>query len=291
MNRRLFFDYHTQALDHGLNKPIRVEETVETAIDRKLSAICLTDHFPLPNEFGDPTDEKDCTMNLSRYPIYLEKIRKAKQKFSDKIEILFGAEFDWLPNYQVWIRKQISTYQFDYIIGSVHFLGIIKDKNGGRNFIIDYTKEEFKKGLSFYKNIQSLITKYYLEVQKMAKTKLFDSVGHFDLIKKYNDGTLFSYEEQWYKDLLLETLNVLTDTKIVLEINTAGWDKACKEQYPSLWILKEARKRNMKITMGSDAHVPENVGRNLDKAVKIAKLAGFKSLVRFKNRKKMEIKI
>lgn len=285
------FDYHTQTLDHGFNKPFRVEETVKTAIDKKLSAICLTDHFPLPSEFGDPTAEKDCTMNLSRYPIYLEKIKEARQKFADKIEILFGAEFDWLPNYQVWTEKQIRAHQFDYVIGSVHFLGITKDKNDRRNFIIDYTKEEFKRGLSFHKDIQSFITKYYSEIQKMAKSKLFDSVGHFDLIKKYNDGSFFSQEEQWYKDLVLATLDIVADTKRVLEINTSGWDKVCKEQYPSLWILKEARKRNIKITIGSDAHVPEDIGKNIDRAIKIAKLAGYDSLVRFKERKIMEVEL
>ncbi|MBI3379471.1 histidinol-phosphatase HisJ [Candidatus Gottesmanbacteria bacterium] len=285
------FDYHTQALDHGFNKPLRVEETVKAAIDKKLSAICLTDHFPLPNEFGDPTDEKDCTMNLSRYPTYLGKVKKTKQKFMDKIEILFGAEFDWLPNYQVWIEQQMRAYMFDYVIGSVHFLGIIKDKNEKRNFIIDYTKEEFEKGLSFHKDIQLLIEKYYLELQSMARSKLFDSVGHFDLIKKYNDGNLFSQAEQWYKDLVLKTLDVIADAKRVLEINTSGWDKVCKEQYPSLWILKEAQKRNIKITIGSDAHIPENIGKNLDKAIQIAKLAGYDSLVRFKKRKILEVKI
>lgn len=285
------FDYHTQALDHGLGKQILVEETIQAAIDKGLSSICLTDHFPLPADFVDPTEEKDCTMPLSLYPIYQKKIQEAKKKFGRQIEILVGAEFDWLPDYWKWTKKQLDLYTFDYAIGSVHFSGTIVDKRGKRNFVIDYTEEEFLKGVKYYQGIKFLITRYYSAVQNMVESNLFDSIGHMDLVKKYNGGSLFSEEKTWYRKKVLETLELIEKFGLVIEINTSGFNRICKAQYPSLWILKEARKRNIKITMGSDAHAPKDIGKNLDRAIQIAKLAGYNSLVRFKKRKVIEVKI
>ncbi len=285
------FDYHIQTLEHGLDRSLRIEETIESAIKRGLSAISLTDHFPLPPDFPDPTEEKDCAMKWSLYAEYRKLTKAAQEKYKDRIGITFGAEFDWLPDYSKWIKKQLSFYPFDYVIGSVHFLGKINDEKGERNFVLDYTKEEFLRGLRFFKNIKNLANAYYKNINDMVKSGLFDCVGHIDLIKKYNYGSLFSEDEEWYTNLVSSVLDSIASSEMLIEINTSGFDKECKMQYPSLWILKEAKRRNIGLTMGSDAHTPDRVGRNLGRAVDLAKKAGYQKLSRFVNREKLEVKI
>lgn len=290
-NNIVLFDYHTQVLEHGCNKPLRVEETIEAAIRFGLSAICLTDHYPLPPSFVDPTEEKDCAMSLALYPEYQRKVRLAQEKYKDKIEVAVGSEFDWLPEYIGWTRKQINLWLFDYIVGSVHFLGQIEDKRARRNFLLDYKEEEFKRGIAYYGGIKPLVKAYYGEIQNMTKSKMFDSVGHFDLVKKYNDGSLFSEKEKWYREKVLETLRIIADSEMAIEINTASWDKICQAPYPSEWIVKQAYEKNIPLTIGSDAHTPKAVGKDLDRAVILARQAGYRKLVGFNNRQKIKIPI
>lgn len=291
MNVEFLFDYHTQTLEHGFEKPLRIEETIQAAIKGSLSAICLTDHYPLPSGFIDPTEEKDCAMPMSWYEDYQDQVTELIAKYRQEIRICRGAEFDWLPGYAGWTTKEIKRWPFDYVIGAVHFLGEIKNEKGRRNFLLDYREDEFLNGVRYFGGIRPLIEKYFGEVRAMILSGLFDCVGHIDLIKKYNDGSLFSEADGWYIEVVLETLDAIAESEMILEINTSGWDKKCGFAYPSLWILEEAKKRNISLTIGSDGHTPETIGRNLEKAVLLAKKAGYKKLMKFRQRKKMEVTI
>lgn len=281
------FDYHTHTLEHGFNKSPQVERTIQAAINLGMSEICLTDHYPLPPDFVDPTEKQSCAIPLSLYPAYQDRIAKAKEQFGKKITILVGAEFDWLPTYQNWTREQLLTYPFDYTIGSVHFLGEIENTQGKRNFLIDYSEEEFRRGIEYFGGIRQLVEAYYRQIQAMAKSQLFDSVGHIDLVKKFNSGDLFSENEPWYRELVLETLDVMTGADMTLELNASGLDKKCNAPYPSLWILEESLKRNIPLTIGSDGHMPETIGRNLNRATDIARAAGYNSFIHFQQRRRI----
>jgi len=114
------FDYHTHTIEHGFNKPQRIEETVRMAIERGYENICLTDHYPLPVGFFDPTPEKDCAMKSDIYPEYIEKVRGIQKKYKNEITVLIGAELDWLPEYESWTKKQNEIYKFDYVIEMSH---------------------------------------------------------------------------------------------------------------------------------------------------------------------------
>jgi len=283
------FDYHTQTIEHGLAKPRRVNETVQAAIEAGLSSICLTDHFPLPLGYEDPTDEKDCAMAFSDYPKYQQEVDNATRKYGAYINILRGAEFDWISGYELWTHEQVNAWPFDYVIGSVHLLGQIEDERGKRNLILDYKQEEFQRGIDYFGGIRPLGETYYQEVRAMVESGLFDGVGHLDLIKKFNDGTIFSENQSWYQEAVLATLATIAESGMSIEINTAGWDKKCQDAYPSLWILREARLRGIPLTTGSDAHVPENIGRNLDRAIELAKSAGFNHLVEYRRHRQIAV--
>lgn len=283
------FDYHTQTIEHGLAKPRRVNETIQAAIEAGLASICLTDHYPLPPTYVDPTEEQDCAMALSDYPQYQKEVDETRQQYGSTINILRGAEIDWIPGYESWTREQINSWPFDYVIGSVHLLGTINDEHGKRNLIIDYKEEEFHNGIVYFGGVRPLVETYYQEVREMVKSGLFDGVGHLDLIKKFNDGTIFSETQSWYQEAILATLATIAESGMSIEVNGAGWDKKCQDAYPSLWILREARLRGIPLTTGSDAHVPANIGRNLDRAVDLAKSAGYDHLVEYRRHRQISV--
>lgn len=107
-----------------------------------------------------------------------------------------------------------------------------------------------------------------------------------DYIKVYNENQdLFSENSDWYKKEILEILDLIKKNKMALEINHGGIRK-CKAAFPSLWILKEAKKRNIPITLGIDAHLAEHFNNAfMNQLIQIAKQAGYNSATRFKNRK------
>jgi len=81
-----------------------------------------------------------------------------------------------------------------------------------------------------------------------------------------------------------------------MEINTSGLLTHAKEQYPSKWIIVEAKKRNIPLTIGSDFHRDKNrstqqVDASLEYALSLAKKVGYKSVMIFKKRKQIEVEI
>jgi histidinol-phosphatase (PHP family) len=115
----------------------------------------------------------------------------------------------------------------------------------------------------------------------MCATRLFDIVGHPDLIKifglKPSNDVSQIYEE---------TARAIADSQMCVEINAKGLVRPCKEIYPNLQFLKILHDNSVPITFGSDAHSPEDLGLNLNEASKWARSAEFKEACTFEGRKK-----
>jgi histidinol-phosphatase (PHP family) len=153
---------------------------------------------------------------------------------------------------------------------------------------IDESEEAFVRGAVECGGVEGLVREYYRQVRLLIESGLFDGLGHFDLVKIFNkDDTLFPQDSAWYRQAVRETLDVLAKSAMCMEINTNGWYKRIGEQYPSEWILRETRARNIAITLSSDGHRGDSVGRDLERAWAAAKKAGYETWVRFVQRKRV----
>ena len=115
----------------------------------------------------------------------------------------------------------------------------------------------------------------------MAQSKLFDIVGHLDLIK------VFKFMPQKnIQEIAKDALLCIKEADMVLEINMAGFRKPINEAYPSAMLLKEAHKLDIPITFSSDAHEPNQIGLFSKEILKMAKEVGYKKCVIFNNRQK-----
>lgn len=92
-------------------------------------------------------------------------------------------------------------------------------------------------------------------------------------------------------EIAKNALLAIKEADMSIEINVAGFRKPIGEAYPSMSLLREIKKLDIPITFASDAHKPEQVGLFSDKALKMAKDAGYEECVFYKNRKKEFIKI
>lgn len=271
---RVNFHMHSTGSD-GKNTP---EEMIKESIKEKLTHVCLTDHFRRANK--DPWSSKFFSED------YINEINLLRSKYRGKIDISFGAEVDWFEDCEEIIREELKRYKFDFILGSVHFIKNSK----GESFLIS-EREQFKKNV-IETNIKETIKNYYSQLRKLTKSDFFDSIAHFDLVKIFNKNKkLFNEIDSFYITEVLNTLDEIAKNKKCIEINTSGLVYDCEDIFPSLWILKEARKRGIPITIGTDAHRVERITDGIDKAYEIAKEAGYKSIFIFKNRKPIEVKI
>ena len=76
-----------------------------------------------------------------------------------------------------------------------------------------------------------------------------------------------------------------------MEVNTAGLYKPVKEIYPAGFILKKCFDKKIELTIGSDSHSPDQIGRGFGEAEKLLRKTGFKRLVIFEKRKKSYVNL
>ena len=247
---------HTTLCNHAEGK---MDEYVEKAIEKGVEYFGFSDHAPM--DF-----DTKYRMSFEQMDEYERNVLELKERYKDKINILLGYEVDYLKGH---IDKRVLDRDVDYLIGSVHFV----DKWGFDNpeFIGKYDELD----------IDEIWQTYFETIEAMAKSKLFDIVGHLDLIKIFRFMPTKNILEIAKKALL-----EIKKADMVLEINMAGYRKPINEPYPSFELLKEAYKINIPITFASDAHKPEQVGLYSKEILKIAKDAGYKQCVTFQNRQK-----
>jgi len=251
---------HTTLCNHAKGT---IDEYIYKAIEHKTQYFGFSDHAPM--DF----DQK-YRMTFAQMKTYEQEILDAKNKYQDKIEILLGYEVDYLPGY---MDDRVLQADVDYLIGSIHFL-----EGWG------FDNPEF---ISAWKeqNIDEVWQQYFDTIEKMANSKLFDIVGHLDLIK------IFEYMPQG--DIIKmsrASLMAIKKADMSIELNSAGYRKNLKEPYPSKELLQVAFELDIPITFSSDAHAPQQIAMFHDSILQLAKDVGYTECVYYKKRKRHSIK-
>ncbi|MBS7635699.1 histidinol-phosphatase HisJ family protein [Candidatus Bathyarchaeota archaeon] len=257
-------DYHVHTFFSGDARG-RILEYVKIALIKKLEDVGISDHF-IPGRMIGRLDEPPVYKKLSDY---VKKINEAKRKIKSAIGLKVGVEVDFIPGLENEIKNVLKGLIFDYIIGSVHF--IEEWPFDHPKYILEYQKWDPVK----------LYEKYFMVVQVCAKSKIFDVIGHPDLIKK------FGYKPKTdITDLYVATAKVFKENDVCIEVNTSGLRHPCREIYPNKRFLKMCYEEGVQITLGSDAHTPESVGMDFDKALDLIKKVGYRHITIFNGRRK-----
>ncbi len=255
------YDYHmhTPLCGHAVGWP---DEYAQAALDAGLEEIGFSDHAPFVH-MVDP----GVTMGMSQLPDYYAMIEKTQQRFKNDLRIKMALEADFIPGYEDKTQAIIDDYDYDYIIGSVHFI-----KDWG--FDDPDQRERWDQ-----EDVNQVYSDYYELLRRSAKSGLFDIIGHCDLVKKFGHRATIDLTGE-----IKQTAQVFKETGVAIEINTAGWRKPCEEQYPAENCLKIYAATGIPLTFGSDAHTPEDVGADFKQAYALAKSAGFTEYVSFSKR-------
>lgn len=250
---------HTPLCGHAVGEP---SEYVEQALQVGLSEIGFSDHAPLVSH-----EDARYTMNYSQLPLYHEMIHSVQAKYKN-FTIKLGLEADYIPGFEKKTKEILSGYPYDFVIGSVHFID---------RWAFDDPDEKIKWK---DKDIDTVYRDYYKLLRQSAESGLFDIMGHVDLVKKFGHRATEDLTED-----IARTASVFKKSGVVVEINTSGLRKPAQEIYPSLSVLKIYCEAGVPVTFSSDSHDPKDVGRDYDKAAKLAKDAGYQEYVVFRKRK------
>ncbi len=267
-------NYHTHThFSDGSSAP---EDYIEKAIELGLDSIGISDHAPIPyhaQKWNMPMSD------LNRYFEYLDVL---KERYVGKIRVLTSLEVDFIPNLVNPLSSFIPSNALDYSIGSIHYLGEMKN---GKLFGFELLGSHLPKGLHevFKGDVVKMVEAYYQNVRDMVQNFTPDIVGHLDRIKIINrHQKYFEEQENWYQDEIKETLQVIAQSKSVMEINTKGMYAIQDEDpYPSFWILKKAFELNIPIVLSSDAHKPDFVNTGFKEIENTLKVIGYESVTQF----------
>lgn len=255
-------DYHTHTVlcQHAEGRPA---DYVREAERKALPEIACTDHGPAPEHF-DPQHR----MIAKSFATYRQWVMEARA--NARCTVLFGVEADYHEGCEVYLADWLKREEFDLVLGSIHYIGLwdLWDPAKQASWTAD--------------DIFNAWNTYFGFLRQMATSRMYDVVAHLDLPKR----TGLRPPDGRYRELVLPVLDDLAAAGMGIELNTSGLLHPCREIYPSVELLAWARERDIPITFGSDAHSPQRVGADFDKAIEHAKAAGYTQSLRFNRRQK-----
>lgn len=230
---------------------------IDNALSQGVHVYGFACHAPMDYDTG-------FRMGFGELQDYLHDIEILQEQYNGRCTIRKGLEVDYLPQY---LDARVLHADVDYLIGSVHFLGDWGFDNP--QFIGEYARHDMSQCWQ----------RYLQAVREMAESGLFQIVGHFDLLKIFNNPP-----HDCVREAITQTLESIKNAGMALEINSAGLRKPIGEIYPSEQILREAFALGIPITFGSDAHAVEQVGFGRESARQLAKDVGYTEMLDFHKR-------
>ena len=251
----------------------KIEDYVVKAIEFGMEAIGISSHAPVPFE-------TTWTMRPEKLTAYLSEIKDLKEKYKDDIDVLMSLEVDYIPGLAGPGSELIGSCNLDYVIGSIHFMGVLND---GEHWAIDGSFTDFLKGLHeiYNDDMKKVVSGFYALQREMVRSSEPDIIGHMDKIKMHNrKRVMFDETSGWYRDELRHTLEVIREAGTIVEINTKsfianGMLFPGREYFPWLKELK------IPVTINSDAHTPDDLLNGFREVADMLKEAGIEYLSEF----------
>lgn len=248
-------------------------ETIAAARDQGLDEVGISDHLILrPDGSIHP-----CGIDLDRIDDYFDELEKHADasRSADGPIVRVGAEVDWFPGARERIEATLANRALDVVVGSVHEVD---------EFIIDGVSVVWDRIDQDERN--AMHRAYWERTADMAQSGLFDLAAHLDLPRKYGHYATI--------DLTAEidaALDAIAEAGMVVELNTAGWHKPCRDAYPGEAILHCCRARDIPVTLSADAHDPAHLSRDFDRGAALLRSVGYDTLTRFDGRERVPVRM
>ncbi len=263
------YHMHTPRCNHAIG---RVRDYAAAALALGLAEIGMSDHCPMPDGY-----DAAWRMRRDELQSYLAEVEAVRTHHAGRLSVRIGLEADFHPGTEDFVRALIDTYAWDYIIGSVHYIG---DWGFDNEDAIGRWREW---------DIEDAYCAYYELVAESAASGMFDIIGHPDLIKKFGHRPPpDSARVQAAEEAMLQSVRA---AGCVLEISSAGLRKPVREVYPHGRIIAKAARLGIPFSFGSDAHAPGQVGHAMHTCLAMLTACGVTHVACFSARQRDRIAI
>jgi histidinol-phosphatase (PHP family) len=196
--------------------------------------------------------------------VYVEFVRQTPLRL--------GIECDFVPGSEDRIANLLER-DFDYVIGSIHFLG---DQGA-----VDDRRYDIWESIG---DPDELWSTYFRWQAELVRSGLFDIVSHPDLVKMWGDDRPRPERDpRFHYEPLVEAI---ADTGIAVEVSTAGLRKPVGEIYPSRPLIEMCAQAGADFALSSDAHAPDQVGFGYDQALELLSDLGVERICVFDGRQR-----
>ena len=271
----LITNYHT----HTVFCDGRAEAVcyADEAVRQGMTSLGFSAHAPV----NFPTN---WAMNSARVGAYYEEIHRLKREYAGRLDIHCGLETDYFPDIQPEVQSLYSGYQWDYTIGSIHFIGV---RPNGQRWCIDGPHEEFLDGWRELADCDPLlpIRQYFEITREMVRTMKPDIIGHMDKIKiQHRPDCMVPDTHPFFREQLMATLKEIAATDCIVEVSTRGILKEQTSDYfPGRWAIAEMRQMNIPVTINSDAHTLDVLTFGFDEARAMLRETGYSTVMMLEN--------
>jgi histidinol-phosphatase (PHP family) len=271
-------DYHTHLRPDLLDAtPERyfTEENVlryvQTAEARGIGELGFSEHVYRFREalrvWRHPFWSECATDDLDAYCDFVQEMKESGHA------VKLGLELDFVPNEEDHLAELVSGRPFDYVIGSVHFIG--------RGAVDHDGYDAWRKS-----SADQVWGDYFRALGAAAASGLFDVLAHLDLVKVW--GTQRPSPARPLRSFYELAMEEIERADVAVELSTAGLRKPAGEMYPSRELLEMCLEAGKPIALSSDAHEPEHLGYAYGEALALLRELGVEQLAVFSERRRSE---
>jgi histidinol-phosphatase (PHP family) len=193
----------------------------------------------------------------------------------EESDLRLGIEADYVSGREDRIASFLDARDWDYVVGSVHFLG---------DAAVDLEGPEWEHVWGRGDRADKVWERYFATLAQAARSGLFDIMAHPDLVKVW--GSARPQPERDPRHYYEPAVEAMLEAGVAMEVSTAGLRKPAGELYPAPALLEMAVDAGLPIALSSDAHVPDHIGYRYDDAVAALTDAGVTELCVFERRQR-----
>ena len=200
---------HTPLCKHAQGYPT---EYAAVAHARGLRGLHVTCHNPMPSGFSSGV-----RMAESEFDEYVTMVSVTADQWAGRLDVCLGLEADYFEGYETYLEKQLSSADFQFVLGSVH-----------------PQIAEFRH--RYWQDDEVEVQRTYFRLlAQSAETGLFDSLAHPDLIKNFTSDC---WNPETMLDVIRPQLDRIAKTGVAMELNTSGVNKTISEMNPFPAMLR-----------------------------------------------------
>ncbi len=243
-------------------------DVIAVADEKGMDEICITNHYECGGEY--PCTNRPISVMRDNY-------LKAVAQNRTGVTVRFGVELGEPLHDPGLAEVALADGKFDFVIASVH------NVRGHKDFYdLDYASN----------TLDEVFDRYYDELEEIVEWGKFDVLGHINYFERYAAKQGITLDVTQYYPRLNDLFVKLIAKGKGIEVNTSGLFAPVGKTQPDEGVLRLYKGLGGKIvTIGSDSHQKENIGRGVEQAQELLRRVGFEYITVYEDRTPRFIRI